>query len=136
MASFIYSKISSFFQDSKSDRTNSIKLSNGVVPNRTPARYTKKGPDDLPTVEITDSPSSLPRRIQKATSLGSVAAMHVYRDSKSPDEGRPSSAGSRAEEETDRSLSPTQSLTTDTVLSPSRKSSEALKKVRRPYQGV
>lgn len=130
MASFIY-KISSFFQDSKSERSNSVKLSNGIISNGTPARYTKKGSGDLPTVEITDSPSSLHRRIQKAASVGSMSA--ICRDSRSPDEGRPSSAGSKAtgaEDETDRSLSPTHSLTAESVMSPSRKSAEALKKVR------
>lgn len=137
MASYFYSKISSFFQDSKAQRSNSLKLANGVLPNGTPARYTKKGPEDLPTVEITDSPSSLHRRIQKAASVGSVSALSW--GSKSPDEqGRPSSAGSRTTgqgEETDRSLSPTQSLTTESVVSPSRKGTEALKKVHSQVSG-
>jgi hypothetical protein len=106
-----------------------MKMSNGVVSNGVPARYTKK--KSPPVVEITvDSPNSFHRRIQKAASVGSVSA--ISWGSKSPDEqGRPSSAGSRTTgqgEETDRSLSPTQSLT-ESIVSPSRKGTEALKKV-------
>lgn len=133
MASFIYSKISSFFQDSSSERHNSLKSANGFVQNG--KSLAKRGSSDLPTVEITDSPSTLNRRIHKAASVGSMSA--ISHDSRSPDEGRPdeegrpSSAGSRGQgEETDLSLSPTQSLTTEAILSPSRKGTEALKKVQ------
>ena len=120
MASYLYSKISSFFQE----KSEHFKV-NGEVVN---GKYCR---DEIPVVEITDSPSSLPRRIKKAASVGSVSGLSE--DSRSPDEGRPSSAGSKgikAGDETDLSLSPTQSLTRESVVSPSRKSTEALKKVQ------
>ena len=99
-------------------------MANGMVTNGK-AHFSKHGAEEIPTVEITDSPSTLHRRLQKASSIGSFSA--VSEDSRSPDEGgRPSSAGSRAEREA--SFSPSQSL----ILSPNRKSTDALKKVAIP----
>ena len=131
MASYIYSKLSSFFQDSKSERANSISgkpLTNGILSNGRASHYTKR---DIPTVEVTDSPTL--HRLHKAASVGSVSGFSEDSSIKSPDEGRPSSAGSRSIKGREASSeSPTQSLTsvTEVVVSPSRKSMEALKKVR------
>lgn len=110
----------SLFQDSKQ---KGIKA-NGILTNGK-AHISKNDLEDIPTVEITDSPTSLHRRLQKASSIGSFSA--VSEDSRSPDEGgRPSSAGSRAQGyEREASFSPSQSL----ILSPNRKSTDALKKV-------
>lgn len=137
MASYIYSKLSSLFQSSKpvegsgEGSFSSRVISNGVLPNGKAAHFNKKRSPvpEIPKVEITDSPTI--RRLQKAASVGSISGLSSEDSSiKSPDEGRPSSAGSRGKgEERDLSMSPTQSLTTEAVLSPSRKTMEALRKV-------
>ena len=127
MASYLYSKLSSFLQEKSQ---HSARLNGGVANGKSAIFSSKKSTDEIPVVEITDSPSSLPRRIKKAASIGSVSGLSE--DSRSPDEARPSSAGSKAGREIDEaelSLSPTQSLTMESVMSPSRKSTEALKKV-------
>lgn len=126
MASFIYSKLTSFFQESKSgrSRSSSVKaVANGVIPNGSSALFSKKGPRDIPSVKITDSP--LHRRVQKSASVGSISVVSED-SSRSPDEGRPSSAGSK---ERDLSMSPTQSSATESVMSPSKKTMDVLKKV-------
>ena len=127
MASYylkLYSqKISSIFQDSRSQRNNSLKTNGSLLNGKLHGHMVKKEPVGIPTVEVTDSPTS--RRIQKAASVGSIVALSE--DSKSLDEiDRPSSAGSRREDND----SPTQSSTRESTLSPSRKSEEALKKVK------
>lgn len=127
MASYIYSKLSSFFQE-KSE--GSTRINGGIANGKT--FTSKRSKDEIPVVEITDSPSAIPRRIKKAASVGSVSGLSE--DSRGPDEARPSSAGSKAgrvvDPEAELSLSsPTQSLTMESIMSPSRKSSEALKKV-------
>lgn len=135
MASYIYSKLTSFFQDSRSERGNSLSrssksLANGILSNgragHTPSHSKKGGvSSDIPTVQITDSPSAI-HRLHKAASVGSVSGYSEDSSIRSPDE-RPSSAGSRSTKG-EGSVSPTHD-SRETVMSPSRKTMEALKKV-------
>ncbi len=126
MAFYLYSKLSSYFQEKEGSASTKVGL-NGGVANGSSSIFSKRRTDDIPIVEITDSPSSLPRRMKKAASIGSVSGLSE--DSRSPDEARPSSAGSKASGRAEETDSPTQSLTTESVMSPSRKSTDALKKV-------
>ena len=125
---YLYSKFTSFFQE-KTGSASSVKVGvNGGMANGKPSFFSKRNTDQIPVVEITDSPSS--RRIKKAASVGSVSGLSE--ELCSPDDTRPASAGGggkMGEDETDLSLSPTQSLNTESIVSPSRKSNEALKKV-------
>ncbi len=128
MASYFYSKLSSLFQDTKPEKRSAVILSeNRIISNGTSVH---RDVYNIPVVEITDSPSSIPRRIQKSASVGSISA--ASEDSRNTVGGRPSSAGSRAgskEDERVTSQSPTYSSTTVSTLSPSRKCTEALQKV-------
>lgn len=142
--SFLYSKFSSLFQESKTARSNSVPMGyNGVVTNgksspgkSSPVINGKRSPffkqkSVIPTVEITDSPTNLHRRVQKSSSTGSLSA--TSEESRSPDhtEIRPSSAGSRAaakDEERDNSDSPTQTPL-ESIMSPGRRATVALKRV-------
>lgn len=117
--SFIYSRLTSFFQD-KSHRNGGEKLTNGQTGGSN--SWSKQA--SIPSVEITGSP--IHRKIQKAASIGSISGLSE--DSRSLEDGRASLSGSR---KGDVSKDGVESIT-----SPSRKATEALKKVRRRIRDV
>lgn len=113
--SFIYSRLSSLFQD-KSHRNGSEKLMNGQA-----SPWSKQM--GIPSVEITGSPIHH-RKIHKAASVGSISGLSE--DSRSLEEGQASSSGS-GKGDGGRKL---REDTGESIASPSRKSADALKKVR------
>jgi len=81
------SKLTSLFQDNKSLKNGGEKMMNGQAGGST-STWSKQC--SIPSVEITDSP--IHRRIQKATSVGSISGLSE--DSRSLEDGRASSSGS------------------------------------------
>lgn len=120
--SYVYSKLYFLFKDGLPQR-NTESAVDGSLFNGQPVQLSKKA--DIPSVEITDSPSSLQRRACLSTSMGSLSGLSEDSHSLDEHEGRVSSSSSTKGE----SRSQMKEVGEKVAASPSRKSTEALKKV-------